>query len=304
MRIGVAATPNVAIPTLDWLRDSEHELSLVITRPDKPAGRGRSLTESPVARWASTHGVECVKPVSSEELFDSLAFIDLVVTIGYGVILPIDVLSVPRFGFINLHFSRLPAWRGAAPVQRAVLNGDQELGVSVFALDAGMDTGPIYVQQDIFIEPYETAGELLSRMASLGPEAIAKTIALIQSGTPARPQSSEGVSYAPKISKEEARIEWNSSVSQVDRRIRAFTPEPGAWTSWRGSALRIDRARPFLSGHQEKAGTLLMESGNVIVVCADGHSLVLEEVTPAGKKSMSAKSWANGARIDVGESFV
>lgn len=304
MRIGVAATPTVAIPTLDWLLESEHDLSLAITRPDKPAGRGRILTDSPVAQWASAHGVECVKPVASEELFESLAFIDLVVTIGYGVILPIEVLSIPRFGFINLHFSLLPAWRGAAPVQRAVLNGDQEIGISVFALDAGMDTGPIYVRQDIFIEPYETAGELLSRLASLGPEAIAKTIAMIESATSATPQSNEGVSYAPKISKEEARIEWNRSVTQVDRQIRAFTPEPGAWTSWRSSTLRVDRARPFLSGHQEKAGTLLIENENVIVVCADGHSLLLEEVTPAGKKSMSAKSWANGARFLDGESLV
>jgi len=304
MRIGVAATPSVAIPTLDWLRDSQHDLSLVITRPDRPAGRGRSLRESVVAKWASAHGVECVKPVASEELFESLAFIDLVITIGYGVILPIEILSVPRFGFINLHFSHLPSWRGAAPVQRAILNGDQEFGVTVFALDSGMDTGPIYVQHDIRIEPYENAGELLDRMAALGPEVIAQTLTMIESGASATPQSKEAVSYAPKISKEEARIVWNKNVIEVDRHIRAFTPDPGAWTSWRDSTLRIDRARPFPFDHELAAGFVNVQNGEVIVGCADGSALIIEEVTPAGKKAMSAKSWANGARIVNGESFV
>lgn len=304
MHIGVAATPSVAIPTLDWLRASQHDLSLVITRPDRPAGRGRSLRESVVAQWASAHGVECVKPVASEELFESLAFIDLVVTIGYGVILPVEVLSVPRFGFINLHFSHLPSWRGAAPVQRAILNGDQEFGVTVFALDSGMDTGPIYVQHDIRIQPYENAGELLDRMAALGPEVIGETLTMIESGVSATPQSNGGVSYAPKISKEEARITWNKNVIEVDRHIRAFTPDPGAWTSWRESTLRVDRARPFPIAHELAAGSVTVQNGDVIVGCADGSALVVEEVTPAGKKAMSAKSWANGARIVNGESFV
>lgn len=304
MRIGVAATPGVAIPTLDWLRDSEHELALVITRPDKPAGRGRSLKGSVVAQWALVHDVECIKPVASEELFESLAFVDLVVTIGYGVILPIEILSVPRFGFINLHFSLLPAWRGAAPVQRAILNGDEKFGITVFALDSGMDTGPIYTQREILIEPYESAGELLDRMATLGPEVIAETLTLIESGTTPRPQGSEGVTYASKISKEQARIAWSKSAKDVDRQIRAFTPEPGAWTSWRNSMLRIDRARPFPTGHKVAPGTVLLQDGNVIVGCTDGDALILEQVTPAGKKVMSAKSWANGARIKDGESFV
>jgi len=304
MRIGVAATPSVAIPTLDWLRESEHELTLVITRPDKPAGRGRSLKESVVAQWALAHGVECVKPVASEELFESLAFVDLVVTIGYGVILPVEILSIPRFGFINLHFSLLPAWRGAAPVQRAILNGDEKFGITVFALDSGMDTGPLYVQREILIEPYESAGEMLDRMAALGPEVIAETLTLIESGTNPSPQGSEGVTYASKISKEQARIAWSKNVKDVDRQIRAFTPEPGAWTSWRNSTLRVDRARPFPTDHKIAPGAILVQDGNVIVGCADGEALILEEVTPAGKKVMSAKSWANGARIMNGESFV
>ena len=304
MRIAVAATPSVAIPTLEWLRESENELALVITRPDRQSGRGRAMTESVVSRWATSHSVNCVKPVASLDLIDSLNDIDLVVTIGYGVILPSEVLSVPRFGFINLHFSHLPAWRGAAPVQRAILNGDPVLGVSVFALDQGMDTGPIYVQEDVLPQPYESAGEMLERMSLIGPDVIAKTLAMIETGSVPTPQSHDGVSYAPKISKEEARISWTQDSTHIDRHIRAFTPEPGAWTTWRNEPLRIDRARPTLVEGDFAPATVINQSGHVVVACGDGTSLVLEEVTPAGKKPMSAKSWANGARITQGESFV
>lgn len=304
MRIGVAATPSVAIPTLNWLRDSRHELNLAITRPDMPSGRGRTLKESVVAQWALAHGVECLKPVASEDLFGSLAFVDLVVTIGYGVILPIEILSVPRFGFINLHFSLLPEWRGAAPVQRSILSGKKKSGVTVFALDSGMDTGPIYVQREVQIHPNENAGELLSRMADLGPEVIGQTLTMIESGTPPRPQSHEGVTYASKISKEDARILWDKSAQEIDRQIRAFTPEPGAWTMWRNSMLRIDRARIFPLDHAIALGAIVVQGEHVVVGCADGNALIIEEVTPSGKKMMSAKSWANGARIVEGESFV
>jgi methionyl-tRNA formyltransferase len=303
MRIGVAATPDVAIPTLDWLRDSEHELNLVITRPDRPAGRGRALKESVVAQWALAHGVECVKPVASEDLFDSLGFLDLVVTIGYGVILPIEILEVPRFGFVNLHFSLLPAWRGAAPVQMSILNGDQVSGATVFALDSGMDTGPIYVQRAEPIHPYENAGELLARLAALGPEVVSETLSMIESGNSPTPQRDTGVTYARKISKEDARIAWTSNGVEVDRKIRAFTPEPGAWTLWRNSTLRIDRARLFPIDHDLAPGVIFVQGERVLVGCAGDDALIVEEVTPAGKKTMSARSWANGARIGQGEHF-
>lgn len=304
MRIGVAATPSVAIPTLDWLSASEHDLSLVITRPDKPAGRGRALKESIVGQWASAHHIQCVKPVSSEDLYESLALIDLVVTIGYGVILPIEILGVPRYGFINLHFSLLPAWRGAAPVQRAILNGDERLGVTVFSLDSGMDTGPVYVQREVPVEPYENAGEVLEAMAALGPETISETLAIIEAGVLPIPQSDTGVSYAPKISKEDARISWNENALDVDRQIRAFTPDPGAWTTFRNATIRVDRARPFLTDHEREPGSVEVQNGSVVVSCSDGSTVIIEEVTPAGKKTMSAKSWANGARIAEGERFV
>ena len=304
MRLAVAATPSVAIPTLEWLRESENELALVITRPDRPSGRGRTITDSIVSRWATSHGVDCVKPVASVDLIDILSDIELVVTIGYGVILPAEVLTVPRFGFINLHFSHLPAWRGAAPVQRAILNGDSVLGVTVFALDQGMDTGPIYVQEDLLPQPYENAGEIFERMSLLGPQVIAKTLVMIESGSVPAPQSREGVSYAPKISKEEAHIAWGQDAIQIDRHIRAFAPDPGAWTTWRDSSLRIDRARPISIEGNYAPATVINQGGSIVVACANRTCLVLEEVTPAGKKPMSAKSWANGARIAEGEQFV
>lgn len=304
MHIAVAATPSVAIPTLDWLHESEHDLLLVITQPDRRAGRGRSVRASQVASWAAAHNVACMKPEEPDELAEPLRKIDLVVTIGYGVILPEPILWVPRFGFINLHFSLLPRWRGAAPVQRAILNGDNELGLSVFALDAGMDTGPIYVQRSIPDQPYENSGECLQRLAHLGPELIAQTIGLIEKSVLPVKQSKDGVSYAPKITKEDARIQWSQNSVQLNRQIRAFTPEPGAWTTWRDAPMRITRARPYASDHQLKNGEIALHDGNLVVGCGEGSTLVIEEMTPSSKKVMSAKSWINGARALAGESFV
>jgi methionyl-tRNA formyltransferase len=304
MRVGVAATPYAAIPTLDWLLHSSHELSFLITKPDKPAGRGRVLQESVVAGWASSHDIDCIKPVATADLLDSLTNLDLVIAIGYGVILPAHILAVPRYGFINLHFSLLPAWRGAAPVQRSILNGDQFSGVTVFALDAGMDTGPIYVQHLMPIDPNENAGELLVRMADMGPELIAQSLTMMEVGELPQTQPLEGVSYAPKVTTGDARINWRTSAISVHRQIRALTPEPGTWTTWREATLHVNRARPFPIDGELAPGCVLIENANVIVGCADGTALILEEVQPAGKKMMSARNWANGARITKGDSFV
>lgn len=304
MRIGVAATPSVAIPTLEWLKISDHDLALVITRPDRPAGRGRTLRQSAVGQWAASNHVDCVKPDAAEDLVELLDLIDLVVTIGYGVILPVEVISVPRFGFINLHFSLLPAWRGAAPVQRALLHGDREFGVTVFALDEGMDTGPIYVRRKVAVDAHANAGEVLAAMALAGPEVIAETLALIESGTLPTPQDPHGASYALKVSKEDARINWRQEAKIVDRQIRAFTPEPGAWTTFRDGMIRIDKGRPFPTGVISEPGSITIQNGAILVECGDGGFIEIDEVTPAGKRTMSVKSWANGARIADGEKFV
>ena len=304
MRIAVAATPSVAIPTLDWLHGSEHDLVLVITQPDRPAGRGRTIRPSQVASWAAAHNIACIKAETPDELAVPLAQVDLVITIGYGVILPEWILNVPLRGFVNLHFSLLPKWRGAAPVQRAILNGDEDLGLTVFALDAGMDTGPIYVQHSIPNQPYENSGQCLQRMAILGSELVAEAIDLVESRVLPVKQSNSGVSYAPKITKEDARIKWSNNAVKLNRQIRAFTPEPGAWTTWRDASMRITRARPYSIDHQLKSGEVTLHDGNVVVGCGEGSALVIEELTPAGKKVMTAKSWINGARALPGESFV
>jgi methionyl-tRNA formyltransferase len=304
MRVGVAATPYVAIPTLDWLLRSSHDLVFVITRPDRSAGRGRRLQDSVVARWATTHNIDCIKPVASGDLIDSLGQVDLVITIGYGVILPAQILSIPRYGFINLHFSLLPAWRGAAPVQRAILHGDQLSGVTVFALDSGMDTGPIYVQRTMPVEPYENAGDVLIRMAELGPEVIAESLHMIAAGVQPQAQCLDGVSYAAKVTRADARIGWQKNAMSVHRQVRAFTPDPGTWTTWKESTLHVVRARPYPINRELAPGVILIENGNVIVGCSEGGALIIEEVTPAGKREMSAKNWANGARLVEGDRFV
>ena len=303
MRIGVAATPEVAFPTLEWLLSSDHELVLVVTRPDQPSGRGRILQESAVAAWASRNGIPCIKPLNSLDMADDLANLDLVITIGYGVILPEQILALPRYGFLNLHFSLLPQWRGAAPVNRAILNRDTVSGISVFALDKGMDTGPLYVQKEIQISSHENAGELLSSMAILGASAVEQAIEMIRQGISPTVQKLAGVSRAEKISKEETRISWNENAEYIDRHIRAFTPEPGAWTTWRGEVVRITSAHVFTLPIIAPQGSIIVDSGLVLVSCGNESALVLEMLTPSGKKSMSAKSWLNGARLEIGEVF-
>lgn len=304
MRVGVAATPQVALPTLDWLLSSAHELALVITRPDRRAGRGRDLRESAVGGWAREHGLPVLKPETSHDLLQKLGDLDLVITIGYGVILPEAVFSIPKFGFINLHFSRLPAWRGAAPVAHAILNGDATSGVTVFKLDTGMDTGPIFVSRDIAIGPQENAGELLQRMADIGPEVIAETLELIAAGSVPTAQSADRVSYASKIHKEDARIDWTKSATMIDRKIRAFTPEPGAWTLWRDQLLQISKAQPAISKVVLKPGEFSLIEGSLFIGCGTNEALKLEKLIPAGKKEMAATQWINGARVLAGELFV
>ena len=304
MRLGVAATPPVALPTLDWLLSSGHELARVITQPDRPAGRGRAMRESVVGQWATEHGVPVLKPGKPEDLLEKLGDLDLVITIGYGVILPETVLSIPKFGFINLHFSHLPAWRGAAPVAHAILNGDAITGVSVFKLDAGMDTGPIFVSREIAIGSQESAGELLQRMAEVGPEVVAEALELIAEGLVPTVQSADGVSYATKIHKEDARIDWTKSATVLDRQVRAFTPEPGAWTLWRGQPLQISKAHPAIPEAPLQAGEISLLAGSLFVGCAAGEALQVEKLRPAGKKEMAATQWFNGARVLAGELFV
>lgn len=298
MRIGVAATPDVAIPTLDWLLQSEHSLELVITQPDRPAGRGRTLTQSIVGDWAVAHGISLFKSKSTDDLIGKIEDLDLILTIGYGVLLPERILSLPKHGFLNLHFSLLPAYRGAAPAQRALQNGEVKTGVSVFQLDKGMDTGPIYSQATIDIQPSWRSVELLNELAKVGVQSVSEALQLVKQGQAPTIQSGAS-SIAPKISKAEAKIDFTTSALQVVNAIRAFTYEPGAWTTWKGEPFKITSAQ-LASGHNFPIGTLATIGTSVFVGTMDGAIEILT-VIPSGKKEMTASEWARGARLSGGE---
>ena len=301
MRIGVAATPDVAIPTLDWLISSDHQVVLVITQPDKPAGRGRAMKQSVVGEWASSRGIPVVKPISSEELIGSIEDLDCVVTIGYGVLLPQHILNLPKHGFINLHFSLLPAYRGAAPAQRALQNGETSTGVSVFQLEKGMDTGPIYSQRTIAIDPKWRTVELLQALAQEGPAAVRDALTMISLGQSPSVQQGEA-SLAPKITKQDAFLTFSTDAKSLVNAIRAFTYEPGAWCSWKNEPFKITSAAIAMD-KQVPPAEIVFDGEKVFVGCAKSSCIELLTVVPAGKKEMSAADWARGARLQGGENF-
>ena len=300
MRIGVAATPDVAIPTLNWLLQSEHEIALVITQPDRPAGRGRILKQTVVADWANDHQMLVVKPENPKDLIGKIEELDLVLTIGYGVLLPQNILDLPKNGFLNLHFSLLPAYRGAAPAQRALQNGETVTGVSVFQLDKGMDTGPVFVQQSSTIDPSWRSFELLQHLANLGPDVVNRTLRMIENGSTPSEQVGEP-SIAPKIDKAEAKIDFSKEATVISNSIRAFTYEPGAWTVWKGESFKIC-ATAITDVHTGKPGEISVSDRSVIVGTGSG-SLELLRVTPSGKREMDAIDWARGAHLMGGEIF-
>jgi len=294
VRIAVAATPDVAIPTLNALLASEHELVSVITRADAPAGRGRELQASPVAQWAKTQSLLTYKPESASLISELVRDLDLVITIGYGFILPESILQVPRHGFINLHFSLLPRWRGAAPVQRAIESGDSVTGVTVFKLDKGMDTGPIYARQEIALSPDANSGELLLSLAGLGVGPVLQTLDLIMAGTEPKVQSEVGATRAEKLSKEEGHIDWNRDAIAIQRKVNAFNPNPGAWSQFRGQNLKINKVRMT---DQPLAPGAIEATKKSVFVGTSTTAVELIEVTPSGKSTLAASAWANGARI-------
>ena len=300
MRLCVAATPKVAIPTLDYLLLSNHELISVITQPDRPSGRGQKSRESEVSQWAAQNNVTCHKPQGEQETLAALVDADLLLTIGYGVILPTSVISLPTHGSINLHFSLLPRWRGAAPVQRAIEAGDSVSGVTVFALDEGMDTGPIYLEKRFALDADITSDELLNELADLGVEAVAQTLTLIEQGVRPHAQSSEGATRAMKISKGDAQIDWNESAEVISQKIRAFTSNPGAWTNFRESTLKV--FTPTITDFPLPPGELLLKEKKLYIGTATS-ALEIGEVQPSGKALMPASSWVNGVRLDSGERF-
>ncbi|MDI6628975.1 MAG: methionyl-tRNA formyltransferase [Rhodococcus sp. (in: high G+C Gram-positive bacteria)] len=301
MRVVFAGTPEPAVPSLRALLGSErHEVIAVVTRPDAAAGRGRKTMRSPVGQLADEHEIPVFTPAkpSDPDFVSQLTELapDVCPVVAYGALLPQPVLDIPRFGWINLHFSLLPAWRGAAPVQAAIAAGDEITGASTFLLDAGMDTGPVLGVVTERVRATDTTGDLLTRLASSGADLLAATLDAIEDGTAsAHPQPEDGISYASKVSVDAARIDWTRSAAFVDRHIRSVTPAPGAWTT-------IGELRVKISPVQHSEDTLAPGSIEVrksgVHIGTGTTAVVLGEVQPQGKKLMKALDWARGARLD------
>ncbi|MET8267383.1 methionyl-tRNA formyltransferase [Micromonospora arida] len=308
MRVIFAGTPAVAVPALAAVAASRHELVAVVTRPDAPAGRGRGLSRSPVGAWADEHGVEVLTPARPRdpEFLDRLRELEpaCVPVVAYGALVPPAALEIPRHGWINLHFSLLPAWRGAAPVQHAVLHGDELTGASVFQLEEGLDTGPVYGTLTDEIRATDTSGDLLGRLADSGAGLLVAVLDAIADGTArAEPQPADGVSLAPKLTVDDARVRWGDPAFAVDRRIRACTPAPGGWTTFRDERVKLGPVVPVPDGPELKPGELLVEKSRVLAGTAT-VPVRLGEVRAAGKRAMDATDWARGVRVGAGEDFV
>ena len=303
MRLAVAATPDVAIPTLEFLLSGTNPLLKIFTTEDKPVGRGRTLTPSDVAVWAEDHGIECIKVGNALEMAAHLDEIDCVVTVAFGILLPPEILSIPTHGFINLHFSLLPAWRGAAPVQRAIEAGDEELGISVFSLDMGMDTGPIYRQSSFLRDASMRSKEALEFLGEQGVPLIAHTLEDISKGVTPAEQRRDGISLARKLSKAEAVIDWKLSSVVIDRKVAAFYPNPIAYSQFRGEIIKITRSRiphDLPIDLSLTPGEWLVEKDRVLIGTGE-KPLEIVQLIPQGKSEMSATEWARGARINPGE---
>lgn len=304
MRLIFAGTPEVAVPSLEaLLASSRHDVVAVVSRPDARTGRGRSLSRSPVAAAADAAGIEVLTPPNARdpEFAERLRELapDAVPVVAYGHLVPRPVLDIPLYGWINLHFSLLPAWRGAAPAQRALMSGDEITGASTFLIETGLDTGPVFGTMTERIRPDDTSGTLLDRLADAGAPLLLATMDGIATGDlEPQAQPSEGISHAAKLSVEDAHIDLTHPALAVDRRIRGCTPEPGAWTTFRGERLKVGPIT--ITDEQLPVGTIDARKREVLVGTAD-RAVRLGEVTPLGKKPMPAADWARGVRIEAGE---
>jgi methionyl-tRNA formyltransferase len=307
LRLVFAGTPDVAVPALEALLASDrHEVVAVVTRPDAPAGRGRRLVASPVGRRAEEAGIEVLKPEkpSDPEFLARLAELapDCCPVVAYGALLREPALEIPVHGWVNLHFSLLPAWRGAAPVQHAVLAGDEVTGASTFLIERGLDSGPVFGVITEEVRATDTSGELLDRLARSGAGLLAATMDGIADGSlVAVEQPADGVTLAPKITVEDARIDWRHPALRIDRQVRGCAPAPGAWTTFRGERLKLSGVVRLLPGEQALAPGELAVAKNSVRVGTGSHELELGEVQPQGKKPMRAADWARGVRIESGE---
>jgi methionyl-tRNA formyltransferase len=305
MRVVFAGTPEVAVPALEAIADSAHDLVGVVTRPNAPAGRGRRLVASPVAQRAEELGVPVLKPEHPRdpEFQSELKALDpdCCPVVAYGALLPQSALDIPRHGWVNLHFSILPAWRGAAPVQHAIWAGDEITGATTFRIVKELDAGPTFGVVTETVRPTDTAGDLLTRLAHGGAGLLVATLDGIEDGSlEAREQPAEGVSFAPKILVEDAEVAWSEPAVAVDRRIRACTPAPGAWSTYAGERVKLGPVTIAPAREPLEPGVLEVTKKAVFVGTATAP-VQLGAVKPFGKKQMPAEDWARGVRLDSGE---
>ena len=306
MRVVFAGTPEVAVPALDAVAASRHELVGVVTRPDAPSGRGRRLVASPVAQRAEELGVPVLKPEHPRDpAFQAeLAALrpDACPVVAYGALLPQSALDLVPHGWINLHFSVLPSWRGAAPVQHALWAGDELTGASTFRIVKALDAGPVFGVMTERVRPDDTAGDLLTRLAEGGSGLLVQTLDGIEDGTlEAREQEAEGVSFAPKILVDDARVDWSHPAVGIDRQVRACTPAPGAWSTFEGERIKLGPVRPV--DRERLAPGVLEVTKNAVLVGTGTGPVQLGDVKAFGKKQMAAADWARGVRLESGARF-
>jgi methionyl-tRNA formyltransferase len=304
VRVVFAGTPTVAVPSFHALVASSHDVVAAITRPDAAAGRGRRETASPIAVAAVEAGIEVLKPrrPSEPEFQQRLRELapDVVAIVAYGALVPPSALEIPKQGWINLHFSLLPAWRGAAPVQHALLHGDDITGATTFVLEEGLDTGPVLGMLTEEIRPRDTAGALLERLSAAGAGLLVASVDGLASGElRAVPQPVDGVSFAPKLNPSDARVDWTAPAMRVDRLVRACTPAPGAWTTFRGRRLKLGPVLPIAGA--TLAPGVIEATRDAVVVGTATAPVALDQVQPEGKPMMAALDWVRGARLDAGD---
>jgi methionyl-tRNA formyltransferase len=305
LQISVASSSLLAIPVIEAVLASDHTLASLITTPDKKSGRGQTLAQTAIADWADAHAIVVAKPDSTATLNQHLlsAQPQLIITLSYGRMIPVELLHGPRFGWLNVHFSLLPRWRGAAPVQWALLEGDQQTGISIFKLDKGMDTGPIYFQEEVAITSEATTEDLLDSLSQLAGQRILEVVTAITKATKPTPQPTAGVSLAPKISKEMSEFDWFDSADALLRKSRALGVRPGTWSNFRGERIAIGAISESLAVNElSQIGEIAGTDGKLLVRCSDSV-LEIHELTPAGKKKMSGADFLRGARLEPGEKF-
>ena len=292
----IASSSFVSKPLISLLSSSnEHELLGLITNPDKATGRGMNIVPNELASWGMSNGINVFKPIGRDNLKDLIKTLnpEIVITIAYGQIIPEDLLNLPKYGWINVHFSSLPRWRGAAPVQWAILSSDTESGVTVFKLDKGMDTGPVYLTKTVSIEPDETTELLLTRLSNIGADLAIQSLAVIQGGTEPVAQLNSGVTLAPKINKNDGKINWHENTSEIFNRYRALAGNPGIWTLLGEVRLKIDSLE--ISNRTEKLSpSEVLISDEHLLVGANNGVIEIKTITPAGRSQMSAAEFIRG----------